>query len=531
MKREEKPDDFILKVKLLRWKARDKIGWVIPNDEFMDDILSKLPKGDKLNTGPYEVVRSRIKDKMNNENEEITIEDMKEQFMRHYYEMNPEEEDSDEESDSVSEDSDDGHNCKEEHGLVANQYEFQGNCYNCREWGHRAQDCPHKNYEEERSNYQVRMCYYCGLPGHLQFECQKKMADKINGTYNEEYDTTSYEGTESDSERDSDGYEEQANANYEIVLNAVPTNAVKRETCYSAMVWENEDVTLVTNEESSEEDEAALTSVDVGLPEESKPPDMNEEYTITWEEVMEEIDEAIQWWETSSSRRMDNEVTRETVTASSIDTDDQKEATGIVLNKPNKKIGSMAVVKTVGELNPMTANEGTLMTCVGRTQDTESEAYQFLNLKTREVVEARDDMVIWLDTKYNDWKDMFQDETKVLSDDPDKEMKVLESLTGREMEMCNRLQTSMSFDAEARRENEPRRDNESGRESETPMKTDIITGWQMDGSKPMRCNGQQKTTLKQIIERNLSQMKKGKDGYVEEKTFETKKERIKWMDK
>ena len=161
------PDAWLTELEDLRVRLI-AAGSKMDDDEFLEHVLNSLPKD-------YEIVVSKLEDRLGAETDPLTIEDVRSALNLKYQRLTKGK------GGSNGASSDDGH----ETALFAGG--FKGNCNNCGEWGHKGYQCPKKNGGGgENNNSGSRKfsgkCHYCKKVGHRAFECQKKKADKGNNS-------------------------------------------------------------------------------------------------------------------------------------------------------------------------------------------------------------------------------------------------------------------------------------------------------------------------------------------------------------
>jgi Reverse transcriptase (RNA-dependent DNA polymerase)/gag-polypeptide of LTR copia-type len=191
MEEDEKPDDFITKMEKAREKLRD-VGEEIEEQDFLESILSRLPKGDdEKNLGPYQVEKRLIEAKLKVPNNTYDLEDLVLDLLRVRKDVY-----GDEDDETVEKT--DRKGSKDLVGEKAfagfGKGQFKGRCHKCGKQGHKSVDCyskfPKKNDDgQSKGNYKKNggssggfkgECHYCHKPGHKKSECRKRQADLAN---------------------------------------------------------------------------------------------------------------------------------------------------------------------------------------------------------------------------------------------------------------------------------------------------------------------------------------------------------------
>ena len=135
------------------------------DEELLEHVLNNLPK-------EYEIVVSKLEDRLGATTDPLTIEDVRAALNLRYQRI------SKGKSGANNNSNDDGH----ETALFAGG--FKGKCNNCGEWGHKGYQCPKKggngNGNNSGGSKFSGKCHYCKKVGHRAFECRKKKTDKGN---------------------------------------------------------------------------------------------------------------------------------------------------------------------------------------------------------------------------------------------------------------------------------------------------------------------------------------------------------------
>ena len=145
------PDVWIRNLEDLKVKMETQ-GSKISDVDFMIHILNNLPK-------EYEVSQAKLEDRLNDEIDPLTIEEIRMELNLKFTRMNPKKSDEDD---------------TEETALYTGG--FKGFCYNCGERGHKKQNCPKTESQHKFSqngatcNFKMK-CTYCGKRGHTDDVC------------------------------------------------------------------------------------------------------------------------------------------------------------------------------------------------------------------------------------------------------------------------------------------------------------------------------------------------------------------------
>ena len=159
------PDAWLTELEDLRVRLI-AAGSKMDDDELLEHVLNSLPK-------EYEIVVSKLEDRLGAQTDPLTIEDVRSALNLKYQRLTKGKGGPNNAS------NDDGH----ETALFAGG--FKGKCNNCGEWGHKGFQCPKKSGGNESNNNSggnkfSGKCHYCKKVGHRAFECRKKKADKGN---------------------------------------------------------------------------------------------------------------------------------------------------------------------------------------------------------------------------------------------------------------------------------------------------------------------------------------------------------------
>ena len=77
MKEDEQPSYFIDRMKKLRKRLANEMRYTMTDNEFMKDMLAKLPRGSGDNTlGPYQVLKRFVIEKIENALITFTVKDL-----------------------------------------------------------------------------------------------------------------------------------------------------------------------------------------------------------------------------------------------------------------------------------------------------------------------------------------------------------------------------------------------------------------------------------------------------------------------
>ena len=153
------PDAWLTELEDLRVRLI-AAGSKMDDEELLEHVLNNLPK-------EYEIVVSKLEDRLGATTDPLTIEDVRSALNLKYQRL------SKGKPGVSNNNSDEGH----ETALFAGG--FKGKCNNCGEWGHKGYQCPKKgnggnensNNSGGSSNKFSGKCHYCKKVGHRAFEC------------------------------------------------------------------------------------------------------------------------------------------------------------------------------------------------------------------------------------------------------------------------------------------------------------------------------------------------------------------------
>ena len=159
------PDVWLTELEDLRMRLI-AAGSKMDDEELLEHVLNSLPK-------EYEIVVSKLEDRLGATTDPLTIEDVRSALNLKYQRLTKGK------GGTSNSGGEDGH----ETALFAGG--FKGKCNNCGEWGHKGFQCPKKgggngNTNNSGGNKFTGNCHYCKKAGHRAFECRKKKADKGN---------------------------------------------------------------------------------------------------------------------------------------------------------------------------------------------------------------------------------------------------------------------------------------------------------------------------------------------------------------
>ena len=161
--KKDDPDVWITNLEDLRVKMELQ-GSSMSDIDFMIHILNNLPK-------EYEVSQAKLEDRINDESNPLTIEEIRTELNLKFTRMSPKTRaDADEEDDEG-----------EEAALFAGG--FKGICHGCGERGHKKYNCPeagnrnkfsHESATREFRKRSTMKCAHCGKHGHTEDVCWHK---------------------------------------------------------------------------------------------------------------------------------------------------------------------------------------------------------------------------------------------------------------------------------------------------------------------------------------------------------------------
>ena len=155
------PDAWLTELEDLRVRLI-AAGSKMDDDELLEHVLNSLPR-------EYEIVVSKLEDRLGSATDPLTIEEVRSALNLKYQRLTKGK------SSANNSGSDDGH----ETALFAGG--FKGKCNNCGEWGHKGYQCPKKSGNNENGGNKFSgKCHYCKKIGLRAYECRKKKAEKGN---------------------------------------------------------------------------------------------------------------------------------------------------------------------------------------------------------------------------------------------------------------------------------------------------------------------------------------------------------------
>ena len=139
MKEDAVPHLFIDKMKKMRKRLEDEVGYKLTDEQFMKDVLARLPThgDDEKNLGPYQVKKLFIDEKIKDmANKAYTIQDMERDLTLVHEELygKSDSEDSDDEGDDIK--------VQDDKAMPAFTKQFKGLCRVCGKMGHMGKNCP-----------------------------------------------------------------------------------------------------------------------------------------------------------------------------------------------------------------------------------------------------------------------------------------------------------------------------------------------------------------------------------------------------
>jgi hypothetical protein len=179
MKDGESPDDFVMSMELARKKLREDAAIEIEEQQFLLDVLSRLPKGEtEKSLGPYQMIKRLLEPEIKDDNDEFDLDDLVLELQKVH-------------KDGYSDDEEDVSDDKDSPGEKAfvgyTKHQFKGRCAKCGKIGHKAADCRssgsgngNKFHGRNNKNNKPKFtgdCHYCHKPGHKEADCYKKKRD------------------------------------------------------------------------------------------------------------------------------------------------------------------------------------------------------------------------------------------------------------------------------------------------------------------------------------------------------------------
>ena len=165
------PEEFVVKLELLRQQLKN-MGATISDEDLIIQVLNNLPE-------EYDNVVESLEDKLDDEDEKLTINDVKDKLRAKYAKIKKRlgiEDDKNEDTDD--ENNEDALNMRDKPRF---RKPFKGTCRNCGKIGHKSFECLENKQNQLRRGNNNRFqrqqfdrskirCHYCGIPGHKQFE-------------------------------------------------------------------------------------------------------------------------------------------------------------------------------------------------------------------------------------------------------------------------------------------------------------------------------------------------------------------------
>jgi len=162
LKKGSDPDNFITLLEDIRVKLEDMES-EMTDRQFIVQVLNSL-------NSDYERQIEMFEDKLDDEDADVSIEDVREKLNIRYERISRQK--GDDRSNDIA--------------LMAMSTgggggKFRGQCYNCGKYGHKGADCrnPKKNANNDQSkNKFTGKCNYCKKVGHKEIECRKKKREQ-----------------------------------------------------------------------------------------------------------------------------------------------------------------------------------------------------------------------------------------------------------------------------------------------------------------------------------------------------------------
>jgi len=182
LSRKEDPALMISFLQSIKARMKDQ-GHTITEDQFIVDVLSKLPSAKKEGeVPPYEDIKREIQRDISS-GARITWIAVQRLLHSRYKVLYPKQE-------------------SQSNEVALNASQVKVKCFKCGEWGHKSFNCPQnkgsKNGSSSKKNgsgkKETRTCFYCKKPGHIKADCRQwkaKNGDKENST--KEVNASTYE--------------------------------------------------------------------------------------------------------------------------------------------------------------------------------------------------------------------------------------------------------------------------------------------------------------------------------------------------